>query len=324
MNDGDEMLFVTPSGGGYGDPLERDPELVLLDWPTSSCPPTTPAPSTAWCIDEARGVIDDEATDELRERAASRGGRRDDDLPRGQRDAALRLLRQAADRRRHRGRAGSGTRSSSAREQCIRVFDTYKAPKYGDAAVWPESVVLVSGRLAGKIAIVTGATEGHRSRGRGGVRGRGGPPRARGPSRASRASSWPRSSARTSPSFVGGDVADPSTADRAVETALERFGALDVLVNNAALDLSGVPLFDTTLERAREIFDVNVFGALAMQLACARVMAERGGGSIVNVTSRLGLVGLPGSAVYGASKGALHALTRGAAVEWARLGIRVN
>jgi NAD(P)-dependent dehydrogenase (short-subunit alcohol dehydrogenase family) len=61
-----------------------------------------------------------------------------------------------------------------------------------------------------------------------------------------------------------------------------------------------------------------------MLLACARVMADRGGGSIVNVTSRLGLVGLPGSAWYGASKGALHALTRGAAVEWARAGIRVN
>jgi NAD(P)-dependent dehydrogenase (short-subunit alcohol dehydrogenase family) len=48
------------------------------------------------------------------------------------------------------------------------------------------------------------------------------------------------------------------------------------------------------------------------------------GGSIVNVTSRLAHVGLAGSAVYGASKGALHALTRGAAVEWADLGIRVN
>jgi NAD(P)-dependent dehydrogenase (short-subunit alcohol dehydrogenase family) len=61
-----------------------------------------------------------------------------------------------------------------------------------------------------------------------------------------------------------------------------------------------------------------------MQLACARAMAQRGGGSIVNVTSRLGLVGLSGSALYGASKGALHALTRGAAIEWAELGIRVN
>jgi NAD(P)-dependent dehydrogenase (short-subunit alcohol dehydrogenase family) len=64
--------------------------------------------------------------------------------------------------------------------------------------------------------------------------------------------------------------------------------------------------------------------AFWMLLACARVMADRGGGSIVNITSRLGLVGMSGSAWYGASKGALHALTRGAAVEWAYAEIRVN
>ena len=181
----------------------------------------------------------------------------------------------------------------------------------------------MSGRLGGKIAIVTGATEGIGRAVAGAFAGEG----ARLVLVARREQPGVELAGELGAdvaSFVGGDVADPATADRAVETALERFGALDVLVNNAALDLSGVPLFDTTLERAREIFDVNVFGALAMQLACARVMAERGGGSIVNVTSRLGLVGLPGSAVYGASKGALHALTRGAAVEWARLGIRVN
>jgi NAD(P)-dependent dehydrogenase (short-subunit alcohol dehydrogenase family) len=66
-----------------------------------------------------------------------------------------------------------------------------------------------------------------------------------------------------------------------------------------------------------------MFGALQLMLEAARTMAQRGG-SIVNVTSRLAHVGLPGSAVYSASKGALHALTRGAAVEWAPLGIRVN
>jgi NAD(P)-dependent dehydrogenase (short-subunit alcohol dehydrogenase family) len=123
---------------------------------------------------------------------------------------------------------------------------------------------------------------------------------------------------------VPGDVADPDTADAAVAAALGHFGRLDVLVNNAGLDLSGMPLFETSRERAREVFEVNVFGALWMLLAAARAMADRGGGSIVNVTSRLARVGLPGSAWYGASKGALDALTRGAAVEWARAGIRVN
>lgn len=179
------------------------------------------------------------------------------------------------------------------------------------------------GRLAGKVAIVTGATEGigsaivdafvregarivlvARRAGHGAARaGELGPERA---------------------VFVQGDVGDPRTSEGAAAAALGTFGALDVLVNNAALDLSGVPLLETTREQAREVFEVNALGALWMLLECGRVMVERGGGSIVNITSRLGLVGLPGSAVYGATKGALHALTRGAAVEWARQGVRVN
>ncbi len=122
---------------------------------------------------------------------------------------------------------------------------------------------------------------------------------------------------------VAGDVADPATAERAVAEALERFGALDILVNNAGLDLSGVDLLETTIDDARRIFDVNVFGALAMLQAAARAMRGRGG-SIVNVTSRIALIGFPGSAVYGASKGALQSLTRNAAVELAPLRIRVN
>jgi NAD(P)-dependent dehydrogenase (short-subunit alcohol dehydrogenase family) len=178
----------------------------------------------------------------------------------------------------------------------------------------------MSGRLAGKAAIVTGATEGigeaiARSFVREG---------ARVVLVARRREPGERLAAELGAVFVAGDVADPATAELTVTAALERLGGLDVLVNNAALDLSGVPLLETTPEQAREVFEVNALGALWMLQACGRAMAARGGGSIVNVTSRLGLVGLAGSAVYGATKGGLHALTRGAAVEWAPLGIRVN
>jgi NAD(P)-dependent dehydrogenase (short-subunit alcohol dehydrogenase family) len=178
------------------------------------------------------------------------------------------------------------------------------------------------GRLAGKVTIVTGATEGIG--------------RAISEAFAREGAALVLVARRANPTAelaeelgvrsvpIAGDVADPQTADAAVAAAVEEFGRLDVLVNNAGHDLSGVPLFETSPEQARAIFEVNVFGAFWMLLAAARAMADGGGGSIVNVTSRLGLVGMSGSAWYGASKGALHALTRGAAVEWARLGVRVN
>jgi NAD(P)-dependent dehydrogenase (short-subunit alcohol dehydrogenase family) len=124
--------------------------------------------------------------------------------------------------------------------------------------------------------------------------------------------------------FVAGDTGEAATSAAAVRVAHQRFGGLDVLVNNAGLDLSGVPLLETTSEDARRIFDVNFFGALQVLQAAAAAMRARGGGSIVNVTARTALVGLPGSAVYGASKGALESLTRAAALELAPYDIRVN
>ena len=99
---------------------------------------------------------------------------------------------------------------------------------------------------------------------------------------------------------------------------------MDILVNNAALDLTQ-ELLETDEDDTRRIFETNVFGALWMLRSVARELSERGrGGSIVNVTSRLASIGVPSMVVYGASKGAVLALTRGAAVELAPLGIRVN
>jgi NAD(P)-dependent dehydrogenase (short-subunit alcohol dehydrogenase family) len=122
---------------------------------------------------------------------------------------------------------------------------------------------------------------------------------------------------------VPGDIAQPATAARAVEAAVSRFGGLDVLVNNAALDLAK-PLAETTEAEARRIFEVNALGPLWATQAATGALAEGGGGAIVNVTSRLAHVGVPEMAVYGAAKGALRALTHGTAIELAPLGIRVN
>jgi NAD(P)-dependent dehydrogenase (short-subunit alcohol dehydrogenase family) len=122
--------------------------------------------------------------------------------------------------------------------------------------------------------------------------------------------------------FVTGSVADERTVREAVDAAADWDGP-QVLVNNAGLDHIGSVL-DTPAVEVREVFETNFFGALWMLQAAGRVMAERGGGSIINVTSRLASIGVPTMALYGASKGALLALTRGAAVELAPLGIRVN
>ncbi len=176
-------------------------------------------------------------------------------------------------------------------------------------------------RLTGKTAIVTGATEGIGAA----VARRFAAEGASIVLVARRRELGERMAAELGPGsvFVPGDVADPQTA-RAAVSAAEELDGPHVLVNNAGLDLSGIALLETGLDAAREVFDVNVLGALLMLQETARAMRGRGGGSIVNVTSRTGLVGLPGSVVYGATKGALESLTRGAALELAPYGIRVN
>jgi NAD(P)-dependent dehydrogenase (short-subunit alcohol dehydrogenase family) len=123
--------------------------------------------------------------------------------------------------------------------------------------------------------------------------------------------------------FLAGSVTDPQLGERAVAAAAA-LGGVDILVNNAGLDLTQ-KLLETDEDDTRRIFETNVFGALWMLRSVARDLSERGqGGSIVNVTSRLASIGVPSMVVYGASKGAVLALTRGAAVELAPLGIRVN
>ena len=180
----------------------------------------------------------------------------------------------------------------------------------------------MTGRLAGKSAIVTGGTAGigeavTRAFVREGaavlIVARGEAPAAR----------LTQELGEARAAYLAADVADPATAPRAVDAALRTFGRLDVLVNNAGIDLSGVPLLETAPADMRRVFEVNFFAATALLQAAAGAMRERGG-SIVNVTSRTALVGVRGMAVYGASKGALQSLTRTAAVELAPLGIRVN
>jgi NAD(P)-dependent dehydrogenase (short-subunit alcohol dehydrogenase family) len=124
--------------------------------------------------------------------------------------------------------------------------------------------------------------------------------------------------------FFAVDQTEPDSGARIVRRAIAVCGRVDVLVNCAALDHTG-DLLDTPLQEVRELFEVNVFAALTALQAAGRAMrAVGGGGAIVNVTSRLASIGVPTMALYSASKGALLALTRAAAVELAPHRIRVN
>lgn len=122
--------------------------------------------------------------------------------------------------------------------------------------------------------------------------------------------------------FYTGDIGEPGTADAVVAFAQDTFGPLDVLVNNAAVD-HYEPLLEVTEDTSLAVLRTNFHGSLWLLQAAARAMTGRGG-AIVNLSSRLASIGVSGMSVYGASKGAVNALTRGAAVELAKERIRVN
>lgn len=122
---------------------------------------------------------------------------------------------------------------------------------------------------------------------------------------------------------VAGNAGDPAHQDEAIRTAIERFGALDLLVNNTGINPAYGPLMHIDLDVARKILDTNVVAALSwVQKAHAAWMGEHGG-AVVNVGSVAGLRAAPGIAFYGASKAALLHLTEELAVELGP-GIRVN
>ncbi|TDH60172.1 SDR family oxidoreductase [Dankookia rubra] len=119
------------------------------------------------------------------------------------------------------------------------------------------------------------------------------------------------------------DVADAAAVSAALRRAAARFGRLDALVNNAGTAVFK-PLLETTPEEWNRVLAVNLTGPFLTTQAAAPVMAEGGGGAVVNVTSISGLRASTLRVAYGTSKAALAHLTKQQAVELAALGIRVN
>jgi NAD(P)-dependent dehydrogenase (short-subunit alcohol dehydrogenase family) len=119
-----------------------------------------------------------------------------------------------------------------------------------------------------------------------------------------------------------GDVAEPDTARRAVALAQERFGSLNVVVNNAGRFLLK-PTVDTTADEWDELLRVNVRGAFLHCREALPALSEHRDGRIVNVASISGTIGLPGQTAYCSTKGAIVQLTRQLAIEHAPQ-VRVN
>jgi NAD(P)-dependent dehydrogenase (short-subunit alcohol dehydrogenase family) len=125
--------------------------------------------------------------------------------------------------------------------------------------------------------------------------------------------------------FVETDVSEVADLRAAVETAVESFGGLDVMVNNAGIFPGSQPIETVTEEDYDRLIDINLKGVYFGSKVAAEAMRERGeGGSIINLSSIAGLVGYDEAAAYCASKGGVTNLTRELAVELGDDGIRVN
>ena len=124
--------------------------------------------------------------------------------------------------------------------------------------------------------------------------------------------------------FIRADVRKEDDVRVMIEKTIERFGCLDVAVNNAGTEGTPGPMTDQTPEGYASTFDTNVLGVLLCMKHELRAMQAQGFGSIVNISSTMGSRGAANASLYVASKHAVEGLTKSAALEAAAFGVRVN
>ncbi|WP_189087701.1 SDR family NAD(P)-dependent oxidoreductase [Deinococcus ruber] len=123
--------------------------------------------------------------------------------------------------------------------------------------------------------------------------------------------------------ILTGDLSDEAVVQAHAAAIVERWGRVDTLVNNAGISFI-TPAEDTTAAGFRRVLDVNLTAPFLLSRELGRTMLAQGSGSIVNVASVAGLLGIADRAAYNASKHGLIGLTRTLAAEWGGRGVRVN
>jgi NAD(P)-dependent dehydrogenase (short-subunit alcohol dehydrogenase family) len=124
--------------------------------------------------------------------------------------------------------------------------------------------------------------------------------------------------------FVQTDVREDAQVAQLLEQAVQRFGRVDVAVNNAGTEGQPGPVVDQTADSYAATFDTNVLGTLLSMKHELRVMTRQGSGAVINISSTYGHEGAAYAAVYAASKHAVEGLTKSASLEVAGTGVRVN
>ncbi len=124
--------------------------------------------------------------------------------------------------------------------------------------------------------------------------------------------------------FIEADVRNEDEVRTLIERAVDRFGHIDVAVNNAGTEGHPAPIVEQTPELYAATFETNVLGVLLCMKHELRAMQPQGFGSIVNISSTMGSRGAANASLYVASKHAVEGLTKSGALEAARFGVRVN